>query len=202
MAESQLSLPGVIPTEVPQQAIEPLRNVLKAVENHFDTTKAKLTDDHMGPLLGYKKRQWQRIKQELRGKDDKKRLGGYDWLEGWPPGKGWHPWWEPLVNKPHSVAQSMESSRGYVFRITTSAFDESNNLVVLEFEETYDENYVFVARRLIKPEARNGKLLGHLSALAAGVSTIGLLDLSDGRLDGVLHWCYVLLEHIPPAIRG
>jgi hypothetical protein len=196
MADSQLSLPGIVAGEVPQEAID----CLAAVRRHHETTKARLTDVHLARLLHMSGRNWTRRKQELRGRDDKKRLGGYDWLEGvWPLTKDWHPSWERLIGKARSAAQAYEADGVLIFRRIDPAFDQHGNAVVLEYEETYDADGVFVSRRLIKP-ARNGTLFSHLGALAAGIAAASLLDVADGHIDGVLHWCYVLLEHIPSAI--
>lgn len=191
--DGQLSLPGVAVGEPPREALE----YLSAVRHHHHAHKGKvrLQDVHMAPLLHMSLRAWQRRKQELRGRDAKRRLGGYDWFEGvWPPDAEWRPSWEPQAHR--AAPQRGEANNHQVFRRVDPAFDLDGNPVLLENEETYTADGIFVSRRLIK------SVVGHVAALAAGLSVYALLDLHDGSLDHVVHWCNVLLEHFLSAMRG
>src|SRR4029077_16114202 len=102
--DAQLSLPGVPPGEAPREAFEYLAALRKWYGG--SKTKRRPTDVEIAGLMGppgrpMSVRNWQRRKAELRGTDEKKRLGGYDWLEGQRShGPDWHPSWE------HSVVRS------------------------------------------------------------------------------------------------
>lgn len=179
--DAQLSLPGA--AGVPQAALD----YLGAVRRHWASPSPPLLQDvHIAALLHLSIRQWQRIKHDLRTG----RWGGYDWLEGtWPPLADWHPQWEQRLQLVRDQADEPLVMHGVDTRI-----DQDGNPVAIEYEEVYDSGGVLLSRRLVKPP-RNGTVFGHLSALAA-VGAYALLDMRDGRMDGVMHWCHVLLEHV------
>lgn len=139
---NQPSLPGV--QGPPRQAIE----YMDAVRRYYQPgvirapRNADIAAAHVPRL---ELRTWDRRKADLRNG----KWGGRDWIEVWPPPPDWRPSWEMelLISRNGSVSPAAEDSDGVVY---------------LTYEDTYDRNGKLIGRRLIRT-------MGHLGAVAAAV---------------------------------
>jgi len=152
--KTQLGLPE---PGVPHEALE----YLAAVGRHFapgvtrPPTNVDIAANHIPRLSA---RGWDHRKHLLRSL----KLGGRDWVEVWPPQRGWRPSWEGLIAAAPALVEP-DGSDGLVHQIVDEVFDKSGK---------------FVEKRILKQ-------LGHIGAAAAAF-VYGVLDVIDGRVDGTV----------------